>query len=279
MRRLLLLAAVGVLAVGCAEGLGRDLPECDRDVPNSIVIEAQSVPGTRYVPCIDALPAGWQYVDVEAVNGASTFWLNSDLMGHPFLTVLLEESCDVGDAVPTGGTGGSVQAFREVVADVSVPIAVVPEGGARNIRFRAEEIVDDLDGRAIGGRIVTATVDRGEGPTVERIELARSSGAHVLIVGTRDFEEGTVTLLLAGAEELQPDVEIEAAVEQIEDDITPPRYRGSWYQRFEGGCITYEFDASGVDVLTIEDDVETALDLYDIDPLRESARNAGYEVP
>jgi hypothetical protein len=48
---------------------------------------------------------------------------------------------------------------------------------------------------------------------------------------------------------------------------------------FEGGCVVYTFDAEGAGVDTIEDDIDLTLGLFDADALRQTARDAGYNLP
>ena len=44
-----------------------------------------------------------------------------------------------------------------------------------------------------------------------------------------------------------------------EDSAGVGQYRGVWYFRFEGGCVTYRFAAEGQSLETLDEDVAQAL--------------------
>jgi hypothetical protein len=74
----------------------------------SVVLMAQSVPTATQVPCIGAaLPLGWSFHHLDARNGISRFWLDSDRDGQQAVEVRLSESCDTGGTteVPTDRDG------------------------------------------------------------------------------------------------------------------------------------------------------------------------------
>ena len=56
------------------------------------------------------------------------------------------------------------------------------------------------------------------------------------------------------------------------------QYRGQWFLVFEGGCITYDFDAEGSLAASIAQDAEQTIGLYSGDDLRRAARDAGYDI-
>jgi hypothetical protein len=61
---------------------------------------AQSVPSATYVPCITALPAGWQSRDLDVQDGSTTFELVSDrAQGHP-VHIAMRRSCDLSSGAP-----------------------------------------------------------------------------------------------------------------------------------------------------------------------------------
>jgi hypothetical protein len=75
---------------------------------NGVVLMAQSVPTASWVPCISsALPLGWNFHHLDARNGVSRFWLDSDRDGQQAVEVRLAESCDTAGAteVPTDRVG------------------------------------------------------------------------------------------------------------------------------------------------------------------------------
>jgi hypothetical protein len=66
----------------------------DREAANGVILMAQSVPSATWVPCIRAaLPLGWSFHHLEASNGESRFWLDSDRDGTRAVEVRLTGSC------------------------------------------------------------------------------------------------------------------------------------------------------------------------------------------
>jgi hypothetical protein len=95
---LLALLAGGSLTA-CASGstaIG-DPPLChagDDGAGNGVILMAQSVPTASWVPCLrTALPLGWRFNRLEARNGSSRFWLDSDRDGTEAIQVQLERTC------------------------------------------------------------------------------------------------------------------------------------------------------------------------------------------
>jgi hypothetical protein len=103
----------GALLTGCAGDSTAiaSAPLCsDRSgaAGNGVILMAQSVPTATWVPCISAaLPLGWNFHHLDARNGVSRFWLDSDRDGQQAVEVRLEQSCDVAGAtqVPTDREG------------------------------------------------------------------------------------------------------------------------------------------------------------------------------
>ena len=73
----------------------------------SMILAAQAVPSAALVPCVAALPSGWQVGGADIATGHSRFWLNSDQAGAPAVTITLSVSCDVAGAkqVPSDQSG------------------------------------------------------------------------------------------------------------------------------------------------------------------------------
>jgi hypothetical protein len=65
---------------------------------HSMILAAQAVPSAALVPCISALPAGWQVGGAEIASGYARFWLNSDQAGDSAVTISLSAACDVSGA-------------------------------------------------------------------------------------------------------------------------------------------------------------------------------------
>ncbi len=156
---------------------------------------------------------------------------------------------------------------------------IVPEGLNRQTMARLDEVLTELEDLEIKGKAVVVESSVSSDPIAERIETAARSGAHVIIISVRDAEEGTVTLLLRMTDRELAFDDLDDALDEIEDAESPSSYVGNWYYVFPGGCVVYTFDAKGSGVDTLEQDVTTALSLYDAEELRQVARDAGYRLP
>ena len=279
MRRLPVLVTVALVAAACSTSLGRATPECTEEPIGSIVMMVQAVQGTSHVPCIDSLNTGWEVNHAVFRSGRASFTVDSDRMGNPFLEVELTEACDPGDARGTTSDEAPIPRLVDVEADFEIRIVVVPEGSSLESRTGAATVAGALHERRVHDRDIVLEIDGSGRPTAERIGRARSSGAHVLVVSVRDAEEGTVTLIEAGEDSEATGLTIDSAFEEIADEVEPPTYRGHWYYPFDGGCVTYSFTAEGPGIRTIESDVQQAFDLMAAEPLRQLARDAGFEIP
>jgi membrane-associated phospholipid phosphatase len=91
-----LVLAVGVQAFIPAGNAGAYPPQCGTG--HTMILAAQAVPSAALVPCISALPAGWQVGGADIASGHSLFWLDSDQAGGRAVTVTLSAACDVSGA-------------------------------------------------------------------------------------------------------------------------------------------------------------------------------------
>jgi hypothetical protein len=55
---------------------------------------AQSVPSASWVPCLETMPLGWHFSDMDVDRGSARFWLDSDRDGVHAIEIRLTESCD-----------------------------------------------------------------------------------------------------------------------------------------------------------------------------------------
>jgi len=101
----LLAVALAPLALtGCvqAASFSSDLVACqegdDGTPANGVVLMAQSVPTAQFVPCLEGMPLGWHFADLDARSGSARFWLDSDRHGVHAIEVRLAESCDTAGA-------------------------------------------------------------------------------------------------------------------------------------------------------------------------------------
>ena len=99
--RTVLLLAVALAVAGCASETTAttELPSCsqgdDGRAANGVVLMAQSVPSASWVPCLaTTLPIGWNFHHLDARDGGSLFWFDSDRDGQHAIEVRLEPSCD-----------------------------------------------------------------------------------------------------------------------------------------------------------------------------------------
>lgn len=278
IRRLPVAIAVTVLLGGCSSQLGRDVPECDRPVTNAGVMQIQAVTSASLVPCVNTLEAGWTFNHVEPRSGLAEFTVDSDRIGEPFLTVRTTAACDIGDAEQSTSDEPGTELFRDVLADFTVDVVVIPEGPSDETTAAARSIVVELFDATMNDRNVDARIDDSTDPTSERIDAAANDGAHVIVVSIRDAEEGTVSLRLAGQSE-EATGSVRQALEAIESTVRPPAYRGSWFYVFEGGCTEYRFDGAGPGIETIAGDVQASFSFTDTEMVKEIARSAGFDIP
>jgi hypothetical protein len=88
--------AGGLSAFFPAENIGASPPRCGTG--HSMILAAQAVPSAALVPCIAALPPGWQAGGADITSGHASFWLDSDRAGVRAVTVTLSATCDASGA-------------------------------------------------------------------------------------------------------------------------------------------------------------------------------------
>jgi hypothetical protein len=114
-----LLIATG--ATGCAADTtaSSQVPSCsdgdDGAAASGVLLMAQSVPSATWVPCLrTALPLGWNFHHLDARNGVSRFWLNSDRDGQKAIEVRLEPSCDTSGTTEIPSDRDEMDRFERV---------------------------------------------------------------------------------------------------------------------------------------------------------------------
>jgi len=289
IRRLLPLILAGALvASGCISHLGRRIPGCGGDdineINNAIILTAQSVRGSAYVPCISELKPGWQYEHLEARTGQTRFWISSDRVGERFLEVTFTGSCDLTGAAETPSDELGIRLFvEEIEADFYVRITVIPEGGGQDYRAYALEIAQDIGTMRVDNRLVSALIDSTDLPTAVRIRLSLADGQAVFVVGALEHEEHTVELhFLAPGDSVPtvlPGLSAREAVEKVGELLGDPHYRAVWHYPFQNGCVTYRIDATGLGVDRISYEIKDALGFLLLAPLREYGETVGFNIP
>ena len=265
MKRAIVVAVLASTLTGCNNlGLGEaDCTPPERSVSAATVLNVQAVPSAKYTPCLDELRLGWDEVQWFFQNGSAGMEIIHSF--EPFLKVTVTESCDVSGADHVESQPPDVR------------ITIVPAGEGPLLRARLH--VDDLTGTEIEDRKVTFTIDeRIEEPIRARANLALLRDEYVWIIDELDAEEGTLELRSEGPALAARGVTPEEALELIGENLPDVFYRGDWYFTFEGGCITYAFDAAGTVAETVADDADDAIGFFPADELRELARREGYDV-
>lgn len=262
---------------GCANPLGINTPVCDKS-SSALILSAQAMPGTAFVPCINSLKTDWVYDDLRAERGRSEFGLGSLSMGMSFLRVTLLPTCDTSAATQVASDEPGVPRFVDVQRDDEVQIVIVPDDEGAEVSAYAMSLVAKLDRTVLADRTLVVHLDTSAAPVSGRIEAARQAGATVILVTVRDSQDGTVTIILPGEADERDGVAIGEITDTLRSITEPATYTGSWYYPFRNGCVTYTFDAHGSGVATIEADIKAALGLFDAEALRRRAREAGYDV-
>ena len=90
-----------------ARNLGVHAPACGTG--HSMILSAQAVPSAALLPCIAALPSGWQADGADITSGKTRLWLDSDRAGPRAVTVTLTAACDTSGArqIPSDQPGTS----------------------------------------------------------------------------------------------------------------------------------------------------------------------------
>ena len=286
MRRFLpAVIALSLTAGACNSQLGQTIPACDPDqITNSIIITAQSVRGAAYIPCVNELQPGWEYEHLAVRRGQTRFWISSDRVGHRFLEVTFEGSCDYSGAAAAHSDEDGIPLFvRETEADFSIDVTFIPEGDDLQLEEHAAGLALDLGSDRFGDRLVKAVVDLSDDPTAARIEAALDAGRAALVVGPREYEEGTVELHYVrrgrGDTTVERGLTAEEAIEEVAGPLGAPEYRATWYYPFANGCVTYEIDAEGAGAERIASEVRDAIGFLDLGPIRQFGETVGYVVP
>lgn len=279
-RTILGVAALALLASACNSDLGLAQPECTDKALNTHVLAVQAVPTARYTPCIEELRLGWDSIDWFARDGRAGIEFGRGV--SPFLTVTVTEKCDVSEAEParSGHPIGypDIERFEDVeFVQAVIKVTIIPLG--KRPLESAETTVAKLGRVEIEDRRVLFTIDGDlEEEVSPRVDRALASGHYVWIISNLDAEEGTVELRSNDAAVAGTGLRPDEALDLIEDNVPDLFYRGEWYFTFDGGCITYDFDAEGIVAITVAEDADDALGFYPAYELHQFARDAGFDI-
>ncbi|MFW2381169.1 MAG: hypothetical protein ACN4GZ_05370 [Acidimicrobiales bacterium] len=276
-RSIVLAVLVSLAGLGCSN-LGLGEAACtspDSDISAATILNVQAVPTAKYTPCLHELRLGWDSVIWFAEDGRAGFEIQRSFV--TFLTATVTESCDVSNA-DLVSTSPDIDRYEDVdfqAADIHVTI--VPSG--EDPLFRSRQLVHELEGTQLRDRPLILTIDdQIEQSVSTRLDRALKQHEYVLIIDEVDAEEHTVQLRSNNPNVVGRGLPADDALDLIEEHLPEVYYRGSWYFTFDGGCITYRFDAKGPLAETVAADAQDALGFFNAEQLRDVARNAGYYI-
>jgi len=281
MRRSILLVAIVLVASGCNSNLGLGEADCSSvipDVSSSNILTVQAVPTAKYTPCVNDLRLGWDTADWFAEDGRAGIEIVRFVPHSTFLTATVTKSCDVSSAIEVESGHTDIDRFEDIeLQPAGIEIAIVPSG--EGPLSSARQLADELAGVEVDDRPVSYTIDEAiDQPVTARVEVALTQNDYVMIIDEVDAEDGTVQLSsnLSGAagHSLDP---VEALV-LIQEVVPGVFYRGHWYFTFDGGCITYKFDATGRLAETVAEDADDSLGFYPAHELRQFAKDEGFDI-
>lgn len=279
MRRAVLAVVALTLSLGGCSNLGLGEASClppDRGVSSANILTIQAVPDAKYTPCLDELRLGWDTVEWFAEDGQAGFRITRSI--SPFLTATVTPSCDVSGATQVESEYEDIERYEDIESQsVEIGVTVVPSADRPLLASRL--LVEQLAGTEVDDRPVVFTIDEDVDQQVgPRVNYALLRSQYVWVVGELDAEEGTVELRSSFPGVAGRGVSIVEALDMIEDSVPDVVYRGSWYFTFEGGCITYEFNAKGRLAETVATDAEDALGFYPASVVVEAARRQGFDI-
>ncbi|MFC2177452.1 hypothetical protein ACFLRH_03450 [Actinomycetota bacterium] len=265
------MSTLAVALAACGRlGLGEQTCEDNvREPSPANVLAAQAVPTARYTPCFRSLEVGWDDVDFEAENGRAGIGVEHGT--ETFLTAVVTASCDVAEArrVMSGHT--DIEKFidiEQIRSDISV--AVLPATTRQMAHSFA--LAERWNNMELGGRRVIFRIDPDLSSSIAtRFERALPDHQYIWIIDELDMAENTLEMRSEGMEPMAQ-LTAEEALDFIKDDMVTETYRGRWYFTFDGGCITYTFDAEGPMAGTVAEDATANLGFYPAYQLRAPAR-------
>lgn len=280
LRTVMLTWAMALAATACGNlGLGEaDCSPLIRDISSANVLNVQAVPTAKYTPCLTELRLGWDSVDFFAESGRAGIEIEAGNASEPFLTATVTKSCDVGSARVVDSGYEDIERYEAVDFEpAQIGITIIPSGAEANSAARL--LVEQLEGLDIDDRPVRPRLDDAINLSVTiRVDRALRQGNHVWIISELDAEEGTLELRSNNPAIAGRGIEPDAALDLIEENVARVHYRGHWYFIFEGGCITYRFDATGMLAETVAGDAADALGFYPAFELHQIAEDNGFDI-
>lgn len=190
-----LLALVAVLVLpGCIRvggTLSGDLVACkegdDGTPSNGVVLMAQAVPSASWVPCLEGMPLGWDFSDVDVERGSGRFWLDSDRDGLHAIEVRLTRTCATRGATEIPSDRPEMRRLERVSQVTPMYVGrryYLFEGGCITVLFR-------LSGENRGEPFAVATQGLGAVARDDlRAMVREDSGGRLDLDPPRDGEGG-----------------------------------------------------------------------------------------
>jgi tRNA A-37 threonylcarbamoyl transferase component Bud32 len=154
----LLGAVIAVVAVSSMFRPAHDIgvhadPYCERS--NVMILMAQSVPSATALPCVAALPGGWELSAVRVDDDGATIWLDSDIGGDRAVAATLRRpgECPVTEAVPVASDEVGIERYEQ-------PVQLPPELiGRRTYLFGGGCVVYEFRFSGSASAALTVEVD------------------------------------------------------------------------------------------------------------------------
>jgi hypothetical protein len=128
--------------------------ESDDGTPaEGVVLMAQSVPTASWVPCLQAMPLGWKFRDLDARSDSASFWLGPTHDPTHTIEVRLTESCSTEGATQVRSDRAEMtrlQVVSQVSPDFIGQRLYVFDGGCITMAF-------DLGGKNSSEGLAVAT--------------------------------------------------------------------------------------------------------------------------
>ncbi|HKE52353.1 MAG TPA: hypothetical protein VKE25_12670 [Actinomycetes bacterium] len=142
MRAALWIAALVVALAGCSVDVDTSgMPGCAppaNGLNSTLVLIAQSVPTASQLPCVRAVPVGWEFGDLRAGNGGAKFQLIASREQSQEVVVELRDECDVSGATKLSSQNPGIRRFERITESGSAYVGeryYVYEGGCTTYRF------------------------------------------------------------------------------------------------------------------------------------------------
>ena len=173
-----LLVLPGCVLVG--ETLSGGLVACkegdDGTPSNGVVLMAQSVPTSSWVPCLQGMPLGWHFADMDVDRGSARFWLDSDRDGVHAIEIRLTRSCFTSGATEIPSDRPEMRRLERVSQVTPLYVGrryYLFDGGCITVLFR-------LSGENRGEPLAVATQGLGAVPRDElRAMVQEDSGGRL----------------------------------------------------------------------------------------------------